>query len=920
MSAKNIPNKNDIKIGKSNINSNSTNITNKIKKGTKSQINNLFGIPEKYQDFLFISLLVLMVYIFLGSAIFGNGIEVNSDRLASDSFKTYLEEAANRGEFPQWIPYIFGGMPSYGALLTTGDRWWDFFSQFLIGVTVFIGNILGNDTGRIAAFYSFYSIGIYLLLRNRKLDRFSSFLGGFAATFSTSVIIWVMIGHNTKPVAAACLPFILLFWDKLKDKFSFINFVLLAVVTHFLFESTHVQMIFYIATAIGIYFLYEVVSSFFSKENTKGILRAAGLMVISAGLAFMLSSDRYLSVMEYTPYSTRGSAPIKLESAEKTNSKNVVNEDGGNSYDYATQWSFSPQEMMTFFVPNYYGFGKLKYDPSEEQNQGTILNQFFQEETQLPTYFAQKPFEDAAPYMGILILFLAIYGSIIRFDSSFVKFLVILSFFSILISFGYTLPYLYDFFFYYIPSFNKFRAPSMALFLVQFAVPLLAAYGLNSIIKSKEVNQTSNTDVDDYDSNSNTNSDNNTSKNSKLSKNIKIHKFVSYFLYASVGFLVLGVIYNLIFQSSYFEAIAASKLMNIFPEQYKTQVLPDMQNFIWSKMLSDWYTNAIIVILGFVLLFLYIKDKINLNILALSIFALVIFDLWSVANRPLTISKTKVNYEETFAKSDVIDFLKQDKSVYRIVDFASPGPNMSAFYKLQNINGYHSAKMRVYQDLLDVCSNGSTSQMTDPFIWKLMNVKYILNADPIQGMQTVFTSQEKKEVVLLNPEYMPRSFFVDKVEIDKKENIIQKLKFVPNGNFNPKEVAYLVKKLPINIDIPTSDVKAKITKYQNELIELDVIASGNNLLFISEIYYPVGWKAYIDGKETEIFNTNYAFRSVIVPKGKHKVEFKYYSEKFALGKNLSLLTNVALVVLFGLGIFLERKKKNTNITNISENQ
>lgn len=916
MSAKNIPNKNDNKLKNISINSNNP---VKIKKNVKSQLKNLFGIPEKYQDILFISLLVLFVYIFLGSAIFGNGIEVNSDRLASDSFKTYLEEASKRGEFPQWIPYIFGGMPSYGSLLTTGDRWWDFFSQFLIRFSVFIGNILGNDTGRIAAFYSLYSIGIYLLLRNRKLDRFSSFLGGFSATFSTSVIIWVMIGHNTKPVAAACLPFILLFWDKLKDKFSFINFVLLAVCTHFLFESTHVQMIFYIASAIGIYFLYEVISSFFNKENTKGILRAAGLMIVSAGLAFMLSSDRYLSVMEYTPYSTRGSAPIKIESADKSNTKNVVNEDGGNSYDYATQWSFSPQEMMTFFVPNYYGFGKLKYDPSEPQNQGTILNQFFQEETQLPTYFSQKPFEDAAPYMGILILFLAIYGSIIRFDSSFVKFLVILSVFSILLSFGYTFSILYDFFFYYIPSFNKFRAPSMALFLVQFAVPLLAAYGLNAIIRSKELD---NSNVSEKASNNNTTYENsNNSNTNEIGLNLgnksnneeyknKVNQFVTYFLYSAVGFLIIGIIYNLIFQTSYFETIAASKLMNIFPEQYKAQVLPDMQNFIWSKMLSDWYTNAIIVILGFVLLFLYIKDKINLNILALSIFALVIFDLWSVANRPLVIAKTKVNYEETFAKSDVIDFLKQDKSVYRIVDFASPGPNMSAFYKLQNINGYHSAKMRNYQDILDVCSQGSTSQMGDPFIWKLMNVKYILSAEPIQGMETVFTSQEKKEVVLLNPEYMPRAFFVDKIEVDKKENIIKKLKYVPNGNFNPKEVAYLNKKLPVNIDIPSAEAKVKITKYQNELIELDVTSTGNNLLFISEIYYPVGWKAYIDGKETEIFNTNYAFRSVIVPKGKHKIEFKYYSEKFALGKNLSLLANVALVVLFGLGIFLERKKQN----------
>lgn len=854
--------------------------TIKSSRNSKNPSNSLFGIPEKYQDYLFIGLLIALVYIFLGGAIFGNGLEANSDRLASDSFRTYLDEASKRGEFPQWISYIFGGMPSYGSLLTTGDRWWDFFSKFLNGFTNFIGQLVGSDAGRIAAFYSFYSIGIYLLLRNRKLDRISSFLGGFAATFSTSVIIWVMIGHNTKPVAAACLPFILLFWDKLKDKFSFVHFALLAVATHFLFESTHVQMIFYVACAIGIYFLYDVISGLISKVNTQGILRAAGLMLVSAGLAFMLSSDRYLSVMEYTPYSTRGSAPINISEAKTTNK---VSEDGGNPYDYATMWSFSPAEMMTFFVPNYYGFGQLKYDPADPDNAGTTLSQFFQAETKLPTYFGQKPFEDAAPYMGILILFLAIYGSITRFDSNFVKFLVILSVFSILLSFGYTFPILYDFFFYYIPSFNKFRAPSMALFLVQFATPLLAAYGLNNIIKSKSNNDT------------------------------KATKIATYFLYGSVGFLVLGFLYSVVFKSSYFEAIAASKVMASFPEQYRGQVLPEMQNFIWGKMISDWYFNGFILILGFGLIYAYLKDKVSANIMSICIVVLVLFDLWRVGNRPLKIADTKVDYNQAFAKTDVINFLEQEKGLYRVADFASPGPNMPAYFKLQNINGYHSAKMRVYQDLLDVCAQGSTSQMTDPFMWKIMNVKYIIDGRQMPGVQPVFASQETQQFVYLNSDYTERAFFVKSAVVDKKENIIKKMKYDPAGNFNPLEVAYVEKALPVKIDSATSEAKAKVTKYQNEKIELDVTATGNNLLFMSEIYYPKGWKAFVDGKETEIFKTNYAFRSIIVPTGKHKVEFKFESEKFNLGKNLSLFTNVVLVAFIGLGVFLEKRKKKEEV-------
>lgn len=857
------------------------NETIKTSASKKKQESNLFGIPEKYQDLIFVGLLAVLVYIFLGGAIFGNGLEANSDRMASDSFKTYLNDANKSGEFPQWIPYIFGGMPAYGSLLTTGDRWWDFFAQLFHGITNFIGQVMGNDTARIAAYYAIYAIGVYLLLRHKKIDKVSSFMGGFAATFSTSVIVWVMIGHNTKPIAAACLPFILLFWEKLKDRFSFINFALLAIATHLLFESTHVQMIFYVALALGIYFIFDVVGALLTKVNTNGILRAAGLMIVCGGLAFLLSSDRYLSVMEYTPYSTRGSAPINISEAK---SSNKVSEDGGNPYDYATMWSFSPSEMATFFVPNYFGFGNLKYDPLAPENQGKMLSNFFQEETKLPTYFSQKPMEDAAPYMGILILFLAIFGAIVRFDSIFVKFLLFLSIFSILLAFGYTFPLVYDFFYNYIPNFNKFRAPSMALFLVQFAMPILAAFGLNYIFTNKDNDE----------------------------KNVFTTKLVDYFLYSSVAFLVIGIIYSIGFKDSYYSAIASSKVMTMFPEQYRDQVLPEMQSFIWDNMISDWYINGALLIIGFGLLYFYMRNKVSFTVVSTVIVLLIVFDLWSVGHRPLKLSNTKVDMNEVFFKSDVVNFLEQDNSTYRIADLVSPGPNVPAYFKLQNVNGYHSAKMRVYQDLLDVCSNGSTSQMTDPNIWNLMNVKYIIYNQPIPGYQEVFKSQENGQVVNLNPYYLPRAFFVKNAIVDKKENIIKRLKFDPAGNFNLRDTAYVESKINANLDTNITNNKVRITKYQNQKIELEVEASGNNLLFMSEIYYPAGWKAYIDGKETEIYKTNYAFRSIVVPQGKHKIVYKYESPKFNLGKNLSLFTNIILVAFIGIGIFLEKKNKKTN--------
>ena len=179
-------------------------------------------------------------------------------------------------------------------------------------------------------------------------------------------------------------------------------------------EGAHIQMIFYSALAVGVYLILEIVSRAIQKNQLMNTLVATGLLVVAGGLAFAMSSDRYLATLDYTPYSTRGSGPT----IEKEGAKDEKTKDGGNPYQYATDWSFSPGEMMTFVVPNYYGFGNLDYDVEKPDYQNTTLARIApQIGGSFRSYWGQKPFEDVAAYMGIFILILGIFGAIL-FHSS----------------------------------------------------------------------------------------------------------------------------------------------------------------------------------------------------------------------------------------------------------------------------------------------------------------------------------------------------------------------------------------------------------------------------------------------------------------------------------------------------------------------
>lgn len=822
------------------------------------------GISAKYRDYLLVGLIAVAVLSFLWSAISQGGFDA-SDTIASLSFHPYLKDASAKGEFPLWLPYIFSGMPSYAALLTTGDRSWDFVSGIVFKIASGFGALFGNDVARIAFWYILYGIGMYFLMRSKKHERGIALFTALAAVFSTWVITWVMIGHYTKPIAFAMFPYVLMCLEKIREKWSLTFAVLLVVAIHIMIESTHIQMVFYGICTFGLYLLFELISRLITKQQPMGVVRAALVLVVAGGLSFAMASDRFLSTIEYTPFSTRGSAPISQLSStppEQKSSSNKQDVNGGNDYQYATNWSFSPQEMITFFVPNYYGYGKLRIN--------NRLN---------PTYYGQMPFTDAANYMGIGVLMLGILGAWRYRRDVFVQFLIALSLFSLFLSFGKNgISAVYDFFYYYVPMFNKFRAPSMALAMMQFAMPLLAAYGIAAIIQLRE------------------------------EKEKKKKQIVNYVAGAAVLFLVVGIFYTSINETDFRADVAKS-------EQFKnesTETKSFVSNFVWEQMSSDWQVTGLIAVIFGAILLLMARGVINRSIFFPLLIVLLMIDLWRVDRRAMEVSKKPIE-KEVFAETDMVRFLKSDTSMFRIADiqgFASP--NVPAYHKLENIHGYHSAKMRVYQDLMDEAGKGNGSIIANPLLWRLLNVKYIVSSQNI-GYPVAFTSQQTRATVYANPDMLPRAFFVNHAVVAKNTDILAHLK---NEDFNPVDTCFVEEALPSAIEPAQAGATATITERKNEYMKLDVNATGNNLLFLSEIYYPISWKAYLDGNEIPIHKTNFAFRSMIIPQGKHVLELKFTSPKFEQGKTLSLAANIA-VLLGAIGaVFLElRKKKSPDTTD-----
>jgi hypothetical protein len=832
-------------------------------------------IPPKFHLLSAILIILLLFLVFLSPMFFGGKTFQSGDIIASKSMVPYIDN--HKDGFTLWNPLIFCGMPAYA--IGTANIWFNLINVIFSAIKTFFGSFFSVEYARWAIYLIILGISSFMLMKSLTKNTLVSLFTGIAASFSTGIIVFLYIGHVTKLTSLCFYPLIFLLLLRFQKKIRLIDFLILVITLQLFIQGFHAQIIFYIAFSVVIYYLYFLIRYLINKEkeNLARLFKSGFLVLGAVIIASLIQMDSFTQISEYTQYSTRGPKGI-IE-----NTKGSDDKSGSDYYDYHTQWSFSPQEIMTFIIPSYYGFGNSTY-------KGPLTNG---QEVDVNTYFGQMPFVDVAMYMGVLIFFLGMFAIFTRWKEPFVQFLTILTGIALLISFGKNFPVLFDLLFYHLPSFDKFRVPSMILVIVQLNFPILAGLGIMKIIQIKE------------------------------EKDLKLQKAIKNIAFVFTALFVLSILLNSVLGGWFTERVTtyASSLQASKPQM--AQQYTALADYSSGMFTGDIIIAFIILAGAFWGAYLYLQSKFSKDIFVLVLIILATIDLWRIdARGSKYVDNPEIN--NMFETPNYVNVIKKqnDKEPFRIFNLKQDGSlgsynyneNYNAYFLLEDYYGYSGVKPRAYQDLIEVV--GPVNETA----WRMLNVRYIITNSPAQlpGFQPIY--QNEKEYIYKNNLALPRAYFVNKVENKKDIDVLNDMKA---NSFDPRNIAY-VNDENVHVDLPDSTTYVRFADYKNEKISLDVNASGNNFLFLGNNYMTKGmdikigsfqlfsselWKAYIDGRKSDIYRVNHGFMGIIVPKGIHKVEFIYNPTSFVLSKYVALILSTLTVLGLAITLLIPALKK-----------
>ena len=521
---------------------------------------------------------------------------------------------------------------------------------------------------------------------------------------------------------------------------------------------------------------------------------------------------------------------------------------GGADYNYATGWSFHPKEIMTFFIPSAFGFGGQPY-------------------------WGYMPFTDYPNYMGIIILLLAMIGLIHKRELIH-WFFIVTSLLALFISFGKHFSLVYDLFFNIFPYFNKFRVPHMILILLQFNVAVLAAFGLDKIVALKA-------------------------------------EIIPKWFWGFAGAVGLAFVGMVLIGSGVESAVRGSFSPPMMQDPRAAQAL---NNLRWSLWREDVWLMILLSGVFMVMIWFWIKRKVSKRVIVSIIVASAILDIGIVNHKIIQPSRasgrgsqliSKRVMDRFFQVDEIVQFLLADKSIYRIYPVGGLfGESRFAAFGLESIGGYHPAKLKIYNTFLAKTGNAAAIP-----VLRMMNVKYLISPQKINHpeLSLVKSGAIKStrgdlpiEVYEVN-NTLPRAWFVNKTEIVLEEDVWNK---IIQPDFDPHKIAYVPNEVSVS-----SEGQVSITHFKKSIhrITMSTESDGNHLLVLSEVYYPLRWKAKIDGEETQTHIVNGILRGVVVPTGKHTIEFIYDKSAFNKGLTISFVSFVLALGFIGLG-YLGNKK------------
>lgn len=704
--------------------------------------------------------------------------------------------------------------------------------------------------------YTFlYFLSFFVLMMALKVNWRLAILGSLAFGFSTYLIIIFGAGHNAKAHAIAYMPLVLAGVLWVFQKRYILGFFVTGTAMSLEIYTNHPQMTYYLGFCLLILGVVELINAI--KEKILPIFIKQSIVIIAAVLLGIgANSSRLMAMKEYGDHSTRGKSELTInpDGTKKEASK-------GLDKAYITEYSYAKLETFNLFIPRFMGGGTVEklgedsnfYQTIEKKAGRKVADDY---SSQVLTYWGDQTIVEAPAYIGAVIFFLFFLG-IFLVKGRLKQWLVAATVFSILMSWGRNFEGLTNFFIDYIPLYNKFRAVSSIQVIAELCVPILAILGLKEFFSSSIPSD---------------------EKQEGLKKA----------LYVFGGLIITGFL--LAHSFSTFEGIRDSRY-NELPGLIDA-VIADRK----SMLLMDSLRSLVLMLLSAGVLWMLLKDKLKQGIAIIALVVFVLFDLLSVDKKYVNEDdfKSARKIEKPFTASSADKLILQDKTHFRVGNFTvNPMNDGSTSYFHNSIGGYHAAKLGRYQELFDFQIAKNNMQVLN-----MLNTKYFIVGNDKGEKQAKLNSDANGNV-----------WFVDKVKVVNSANEeIQAL-----DSLNTKRVAVYAKEIPqkrkflfpqekdstatielLNYDVTTLTYQSKTAKEQ--------------FAVFSEIYYKDGWNAYVDGKLTPHFRVNYVLRGMIVPAGKHTIEFKFEPKVIQQGKIISL-SSYGLLLLITIGWFFYEKKK-----------
>lgn len=813
-----------------------------------------------------VSLFIIISFIYFKPVLEGKQLMGHDSESWMYMAKETVDYNKTHDDVTLWTNSMFGGMPNYQISMVQPNNLLKYIEQLILNFPSPVFYLI------------LYLLGFYILLLAFKAKPLLAFIGSVAFTFASYNLIILAAGHNTKAITIAYMaPLIGAVFQAVRYN-RFGGSLLTAFFLSLAIRANHVQILYYTLYIILFFGVVELVYQI--KEKTlPSFLKSAGMLLLAVALAVGMNATSLLTTSEYSRYTMRG------ESNGLTTDTQSSQE--GLSTDYITQWSYGIDETMTLLIPNFKGgasAGKLDSNSATaqefEKKFANVNIDKLMEGTNFGLYWGTQPGTSGPVYLGAIVILLFVLGLFLVERRTLWWLLPVIAL-TLMLAWGRNFQWLTDIFIEHVPLYNKFRTVSMTLVATGFGITLIAFLALKAIFNAG-------------------------GDKKKLLKPLYISTAITggiALIFALIPSLA-GDFSNADADRAFAQQLSAAYQTDL---SFLTETLPIDRA---AMLRADAFRSLLFILAAAGVIWMFIQNKLRDNLVMIIMGALLLLDLVPVARRYLNDEHfTRKRTMNTIIKATPADeYILQDKSEFRVLNMnvnifndASP----SYFHK--NIGGYHAAKLRRYQELINMQMTGELE--------KLYSIRSLEQFDSIAREFNVLNMLNMKYIIL-DPNGMPltnpyangNAWLVNRVRV--AANADEEMRLL--GEIDTKQELVVDERYASAFPRSTemdSTAQISLLSYKPNHLVYNFKATKEQIAVFSEIYYDKGWEVTIQGEEVPHYRVNYLLRSMVLKPGEYQIEFRFDPKSYSIGNMIALISSLLLIALLLLYGFMALRKK-----------